>query len=158
MPDKPELSINYGIFYTYSEGIKKVFIFDGTWIGVTEGSLYEMQIKADGSLQKKTLIFSCSGTIYSSYFTNSYLMISYTDMPSSRKYIVLTKAREEKQDSNIWSGYSQNINISSEIRNFYEWNGFGISEVNWSLIILPIVALIAGLVVKKYRDIPYWKN
>ena len=53
-----------------------------------------------------------------------------------------------------WITLATALNVSSAL-SFYEWNGFGISEVNWSLIILPIVALIAGLVVKKYRDIPY---
>ena len=38
---------------------------------------------------------------------------------------------------------------------FYEWDRFGLSEVTWSLIIIPIVALIASLVFQKYRDSRY---
>jgi len=53
-----------------------------------------------------------------------------------------------------WITLATVLNVSSAL-SFYKWNGFGISEVMWSYIILPIVAIIAGFVVKKYRSLPY---
>ena len=53
-----------------------------------------------------------------------------------------------------WVTLATALNVSSAL-SFYKWAGFGISDIIWSYIILPIVAVIAGLVVKKYRAIPY---
>jgi hypothetical protein len=53
-----------------------------------------------------------------------------------------------------WVTLATVLNISAAL-NYYEWNGWGISEITWSLIIIPIAALITGAVVWKYRDIPY---
>lgn len=53
-----------------------------------------------------------------------------------------------------WITLATALNVSAAL-NFYNWNGWGISQEIWSMIILPIVALIAGLVFKKYRDAAY---
>lgn len=53
-----------------------------------------------------------------------------------------------------WVTVATALNISAAL-NYYDWSGFGLSDVTWSLIILPIVALIAGAVVWKYRDRGY---
>lgn len=53
-----------------------------------------------------------------------------------------------------WITLATALNFSSALT-FYEWAGFGISAINWALIILPVVALIAGVVFRKYRDVVY---
>lgn len=53
-----------------------------------------------------------------------------------------------------WITLATALNVSAAL-SFYQWDGFGISQEIWSLIILPIVALIAGLVFRKYRDAFY---
>lgn len=53
-----------------------------------------------------------------------------------------------------WVTLATVLNIAAAL-NFYDWNGFGLTEVNWSVIIIPIAAFITGAVVWKYRDIPY---
>lgn len=53
-----------------------------------------------------------------------------------------------------WITLATALNVSAAL-SFYEWDGFGISDVNWTIIIIPIVALIAGTVVWKYKDIGY---
>ncbi|MEM6319851.1 MAG: hypothetical protein AAF960_19415 [Bacteroidota bacterium] len=50
-----------------------------------------------------------------------------------------------------WVTLATALNVSSALH-FYEWAGFGLSEVTWSLIILPAVALVAGAILLKYRD------
>ena len=53
-----------------------------------------------------------------------------------------------------WITLATALNISAAL-NFYQWSGFGISELTWALIILPIAAIIAGLVFRKFRDRAY---
>ena len=53
-----------------------------------------------------------------------------------------------------WITLATVLNFSSAL-NFYDWDGFGISDVNWSIIILGVTTLIAGAVVAKYRDKAY---
>lgn len=53
-----------------------------------------------------------------------------------------------------WITLATALNISAAL-NFYDWNGFGLSDATWSLIILPIVAAIASVVFWKYRDRAY---
>lgn len=53
-----------------------------------------------------------------------------------------------------WITLATALNVSAAL-SFYNWDGFGISQEIWSMIILPIAALIAGLVFRKYRDAAY---
>lgn len=53
-----------------------------------------------------------------------------------------------------WITLAIALNVSSALH-FYDWNGFGLSQTTWALIILPIVALIASMVFLKYRDVAY---
>ncbi len=53
-----------------------------------------------------------------------------------------------------WITLATVLNISAAL-NYYNWTGFGLSEVSWSLIILPIVAIIASTAVWKYKDSAY---
>lgn len=53
-----------------------------------------------------------------------------------------------------WITLATALNISAAL-NYYDWSAFGLSDLSWSYIILPIVALIAVAVVWKYRDGAY---
>lgn len=53
-----------------------------------------------------------------------------------------------------WITLATALNVSSALT-FYKWDGFGISEETWALIILPIVALVAGFISVKLRYIAY---
>lgn len=53
-----------------------------------------------------------------------------------------------------WITLATVLNISAALK-YYQWEGFGISDVSWSLIILPIAALIATFTFRKYRDVGY---
>lgn len=53
-----------------------------------------------------------------------------------------------------WITLASALNVST-VLSFYNWSGFGIDAVTWSIIILPVIALIAYLVFRKYRDIAY---
>ncbi len=53
-----------------------------------------------------------------------------------------------------WITLATVLNIAAAL-NYYDWNGLGLSEINWSMIILPIAAYITGTVVWKYRDSAY---
>jgi hypothetical protein len=50
-----------------------------------------------------------------------------------------------------WIMLATVLNISAAL-SFYQWSGWVFSEYQWSLIMLPIIALLAGLVFLKYRD------
>ncbi len=50
-----------------------------------------------------------------------------------------------------WITLATVLNISAALT-MYGWNGFGQTEVFWSLIILPIAAIIAALIFYKFRD------
>ncbi len=53
-----------------------------------------------------------------------------------------------------WITLATALNVSAAL-SFYQWDGWGISEEIWAMTILPVAALIAGLVFKKYRDAAY---
>ncbi len=53
-----------------------------------------------------------------------------------------------------WITIAAALNISAALK-FYNWNGFGIDEVSWTLIILTVAAAIAAWVFLKYRDNVY---
>ena len=120
--------IDYNIVYTFSEGINRVFKLNETWVGLTDASIYEMQIKADGSLQKKHLIFSCAGTIYDYIYTHHYMLIKYSDMPGSTKFILMGRFYTEGDVNHppgfVWKGYFQGSNLDLNVKNMMEWNGF----------------------------------
>ncbi len=50
-----------------------------------------------------------------------------------------------------WITLATALNISAAL-NYYQWDGFNISDITWSLIVLTVTAVIAGLVFWKYRD------
>lgn len=53
-----------------------------------------------------------------------------------------------------WITLATALNISSALA-FYEWGGWGISEIRWTMIISVVAALIAGATALKYRDAAY---
>ncbi|MFP2996730.1 hypothetical protein ABN763_12505 [Spongiivirga sp. MCCC 1A20706] len=53
-----------------------------------------------------------------------------------------------------WITLATALNISAALK-FYEWDGFGLSETNWSLIILSVAATLAGLTFWKFRSVTY---
>lgn len=53
-----------------------------------------------------------------------------------------------------WITLATALNITSALA-FYEWSGWGLSELHWSLIILPTAILIAGYISWKFQDLTY---
>jgi hypothetical protein len=53
-----------------------------------------------------------------------------------------------------WITLATVLNIAAAL-SYYEWNGFGLSELTWSYIMLPIAAIIAGISARKYKDNAY---
>ncbi len=53
-----------------------------------------------------------------------------------------------------WITLATVLNIASAL-NFYDWNGWGISEVNWTLIIGTIAIVITAYTALKFRDFVY---
>lgn len=53
-----------------------------------------------------------------------------------------------------WITLATGLNVSAALA-FYNWDGFGLSALNWAIIMLPVLALVGGLVFRKYRDIAY---
>lgn len=53
-----------------------------------------------------------------------------------------------------WITLATALNISSALA-FYGWGGLGISEVNWTLIIMIVAAAIAGYIAYHKQDIAY---
>lgn len=53
-----------------------------------------------------------------------------------------------------WITLASALNISTALA-FYGFDGFGISEVIWSIGFIAVVAIIAGMVFMKYRDRAY---
>lgn len=53
-----------------------------------------------------------------------------------------------------WITLATVLNVSAALK-FYQWDGFGLSEVTWSLIILPVAVAITTAAVWKYRDTGY---
>ncbi len=53
-----------------------------------------------------------------------------------------------------WITLATALNVSTVLA-FYKWDGWGISELTWAIIILPVVSLVAGTVFWKYRDAAY---
>jgi len=53
-----------------------------------------------------------------------------------------------------WITLASALNISTALA-FYDFDGFGISEVVWAIGFISVVALIAGIVFMKYRDRAY---
>ncbi len=53
-----------------------------------------------------------------------------------------------------WITLATALNTSAALK-FYNWDGFGISETNWSLIILTVAASTAGITFWKFRSNTY---
>jgi len=53
-----------------------------------------------------------------------------------------------------WITLASVLNVSSALH-FYNWEGFGISQEVWTMIMLPIAAIIGGLVSWKYKNRAY---
>ncbi|MFK8162168.1 MAG: hypothetical protein AB8H12_06855 [Lewinella sp.] len=53
-----------------------------------------------------------------------------------------------------WITLATVLNVSSALH-FYGWDGFGIAEVTWTIIMIVIAALIAGYTSRRYRDPAY---
>ncbi len=53
-----------------------------------------------------------------------------------------------------WITLATVLNVSSALT-FYQWDGFGISDVTWTSIMIPVAALVASLVFFTYRDKAY---
>lgn len=53
-----------------------------------------------------------------------------------------------------WITLATVLNVASALH-FYDWNGFGISEVNWTVMMIFVAALIAGFTSWRFRDAPY---
>ena len=50
-----------------------------------------------------------------------------------------------------WITLASALNIAAAL-DFYEWNGFGLSDLTWALVILPVAAVLSAVPVRKYRD------
>ncbi|WP_026231675.1 hypothetical protein [Neolewinella persica] len=50
-----------------------------------------------------------------------------------------------------WVTLATVLNVSSALH-FYGWDGFGVSEVTWTIIMIVVAALIAGYTSLRYRD------
>jgi hypothetical protein len=53
-----------------------------------------------------------------------------------------------------WITLATVLNFSSALH-FYGWDGFGISEVTWTIVMIVIAAVIAGYTSRRYRDVAY---
>jgi len=53
-----------------------------------------------------------------------------------------------------WITLATVLNVSSALT-FYEWDGFGISDVTWTWIMIPVAALVTSVVFFTYRDKAY---
>jgi hypothetical protein len=53
-----------------------------------------------------------------------------------------------------WITLATALNISSALA-FYNWNGLGISEINWTIVIMIVAAAIAGHIAYHKRDRAY---
>lgn len=53
-----------------------------------------------------------------------------------------------------WITLATVLNVASALT-FYDWDGFGVSAVTWTIIMVAIAALIAGYTSRRYRDVAY---
>lgn len=53
-----------------------------------------------------------------------------------------------------WVTLATVLNVASAL-SFYEWNGFGIPEVTWTIVMIVIAAVITGYTSRRYRDVAY---
>ena len=53
-----------------------------------------------------------------------------------------------------WITLASALNITAALV-FYNWDGFGLGDIPWSIAILVVAALIAGVVSWKYKDVAY---
>lgn len=53
-----------------------------------------------------------------------------------------------------WITLATVLNVASALH-FYNWDGLGISEVTWTVIMVVVAALIAGYTSRRYRDVAY---
>ena len=53
-----------------------------------------------------------------------------------------------------WVTLATVLNVASALT-FYGWDGFGISEVTWTIIMVAVAALIAGYTSRRYQDVAY---
>lgn len=53
-----------------------------------------------------------------------------------------------------WVTLATALNVSAALK-FYQWEGFGISDMTWTVVIMIVAAIIAGAVFWKYRKKTY---
>ena len=53
-----------------------------------------------------------------------------------------------------WITLATVLNVSAALK-FYDWNAFGITDEFWTIIMIPVAAMIAGIVSLKYRNRAY---
>ncbi|MEO0731766.1 MAG: hypothetical protein AAFZ52_02955 [Bacteroidota bacterium] len=53
-----------------------------------------------------------------------------------------------------WITLASVLNVTSALA-FYEWDGFGLAEKSWALVMIPVAALIAGLTARRFRSAAY---
>ena len=53
-----------------------------------------------------------------------------------------------------WVTLATVLNVASALT-FYGWDGFGISKVTWTIIMVAVAALIAGYTSRRYQDVAY---
>ena len=53
-----------------------------------------------------------------------------------------------------WITLATALNITAALV-YYQWDGFGLGDIPWSVAILSVAALIAGVIFWKYRDVAF---
>lgn len=53
-----------------------------------------------------------------------------------------------------WITLATVLNVASALT-FYGWDGLGVPEVTWTIIMVAVAALIAGYTSRRYRDVAY---
>lgn len=53
-----------------------------------------------------------------------------------------------------WITLATVLNVASALT-FYGWDGLGVTEVNWTILMITVAALIAGFTSRRYRDVAY---
>ncbi|TXF88317.1 hypothetical protein FUA23_15160 [Neolewinella aurantiaca] len=53
-----------------------------------------------------------------------------------------------------WVTLATVLNVASALK-FYKWNGFGVPEVTWTIIMIVVAAFVTGYTSRRYRDAAY---
>ncbi|MEL7159846.1 MAG: hypothetical protein AAFN92_03740, partial [Bacteroidota bacterium] len=53
-----------------------------------------------------------------------------------------------------WITLASVLNVTSALA-YYGWDGFGLAEKSWALLMIPVAALIAWLTARKFREVAY---